>query len=253
MKPVGFVVFGCLTVPKYRQQIEDAYATWIQDALAAECSVRIFTGEIPADLDPELTKLCVNVQFGDTYYSATFKQWRGFEHMFYEVETCSWYFTCGTDTFIHIPNVLSMLEGYAQDTRPLCLGGMRASETVSGTETHYFSGGAGIFVNKCALETLCEAVPEFIHWWLQTEMVNHKFYNEEGYYCEKTLFGASDLQLGILCQRCSIIEVSLGSERLDGASSYKDVVPKLASILTCHNMLHDDFYDCHRRVHTSNL
>lgn len=251
MRPVGFVVFGCLTVPKYKQQIEDAYATWVQDALAANCLVRFYTGEIPTDLDPEIARLCVNVKFGDDYYSASFKQWRGFEHMVYELEPCSWYFTSGTDTFVHVKNCLSMLKEYMEDTRLLCLGGGRGCETVSGNKTTYFSGGAGIFINKSALEVICEAIPEFMNWWLQTEMVNHKFYNEEGYYCEKTLFGASDLQLGILCQRNNIFEISLGSELLDGASSYKDVIPKLNSILTCHNMLHEDFYDCHRRIHAS--
>lgn len=253
VKPIGFVVFGCLTVPKYRQQIEDAYATWMQDALTAECSVRIFTGEITADLDAGLAKLCVNVNFGDNYYSASFKQWRGFEHMLYEVEPCSWYFTCGTDTFVHIPNVLSMIKEYENDTRSLCIGGHRCSETVNGQPVEYFSGGAGIFVNRVAVEQLCEAVPEFIDWWMRTEMVDHNFLDENGLLVKKTVFGASDLQLGVLCKQCKITEISIGSERLDGASSYKDVVPKLASILTCHNMLHDDFYDCHRRIHASNF
>ncbi len=251
MKPVGFVVFGCLTVPKYRQQIEDAYATWIQDALAAKCIVHIFTGEIPADLNPELARLCVNVNFGDNYFSASFKQWRGFEHMLYEVEPCSWYFTCGTDTFVHVHNILSMLDTYKDEHRPLCLGGYRAREIVKGHSVEYFSGGSGIFVNKPALEQLCEVVPEFMDWWIRTEMLDHTIVDEDGSTANRTIFGASDLQLGILCQHCKIAEISLGSERLDGASSYKDIVPKLDSILTCHNMLHDDFYDCHQRIHNS--
>jgi hypothetical protein len=251
MRPVGFVVFGCLTVPKYRQQIEDAYATWVQDALAAGCIVRFFTGEIPSTLEKGLADLCVNVQFGDTYYSATFKQWRGFEHIQTECEPCRWYCTFGTDTFVHIPNVLRMLELYKEDTRSLCIGGGVATELVNGEVVSYFSGGAGIFLNTSAIEAICDAVPEFIHWWIQTEMRHTTTTTEDGLICEKTVFGASDLQMGYLCKQCGIEEVSLGSEVLDGGSKYVDVIQKLDRILTCHNMHHDDFYDCHRRIHIS--
>jgi hypothetical protein len=251
VKPLGIVIFACLTKPKYRQQAEDCFATWVQDALAADCIVRFYCEDIPEDIDPALKALCINVKFGDAYHSALFKQWRGLEHCFYELEPCAWYFTCGTDTFVYMRNALSMLKDHAE-TQRLCIGGNRGEEEVGGEPIQYFSGGCGIFMTSNACEAMCEKLPEFIHWWIQTELrIQCKIIGDE--LQRKSVFGASDLQIGVLCKWLDIEEISVGVEKMNGYSKYPELKDCIHQMISWHNLLHHEFYECAERLATKKI
>ena len=251
MPKLGIVVFGCLTKSKYRQQIEDCYATWIRDALDADCLVRIYVGDIPKDLDPGLQSICVDLQQGDDYMSATFKQWKGFEHILENEHACDFYLTCGTDTFIHIPNALAKLTYFSSDT-PLYIGGGEGEEHVDGIRYRYYSGGAGVFVSYSALQLVLEQIPDFMPWWMIVglEPVDDL---EHGEPIQKSILGASDLQLGILCKRANIKHISLGSNILVGDGTHTRAGINKDDILSCHLMQHDDFYEYWEYIHKEKL
>lgn len=249
MKHLGIVIFACLTKEKYRQQAEDCFATWVQDALAANCVVRFYCNDIPEDLAEEMKALCVNVEFGDSYYSAHFKQWRGLEHMAFELEPCAWYFTCGTDTFLHVAEALKMLELYTTEPNGMrCIGGGKGCEEVNGESVEYFSGGAGIFLSGAAIEAISEILPEFMYTWLQTEMVYRTTPYKDNLVCTKTLFGASDLQAGVLCKRLGIEEISVGNERMNGDAKFADLADRIRTMISFHNLQHEDFYTSHTLI-----
>ena len=248
MKKIGIVIFGCLTKSKYREQIEDCYRTWVKDAIENDCIVRFYVGDIPADIDENLKHSCVDLQQGDDYISATFKQWRGFEHMFELCEPCEYYFTCGTDTFMNVKNALEALKNFNYKD-PLCLGGGYGEEPVDGIQYTYFSGGAGVFLSFTALETLLRAIPDFIPWWLGYGDRNVEFITEEGVKTTKCLLGASDLQLGILCHQNTIQFISFGHLRCIGDGTHNRDGADKHTIITCHLMKHNDFYDYWNFIH----
>lgn len=251
MRKLGIVVFGCLTKPNYRQQIEDCYATWIRDALEADCLVRIYVGDIPKDLDPGLQAICVDLQQGDEYISATFKQWKGFEHIMETEPSCEFYFTCGTDTFVNIPNTMTKLESFDHN-KPLYIGGGEGEEPADGILYRYYSGGAGVFLSYPALQLVMEQIPDFMPWWMVVGLRPVDDI-EHGEPIQKSILGASDLQLGILCKRANIQHVSLGWQTLVGDGTHNREGINKDTILTCHLMKHDDFYDYWNYIHREKL
>jgi hypothetical protein len=235
MYNIGFVIFGCLTIPKYKEQVIDAYATWVQDALKSGCLVRFYVGDIPDDLDPELTDLCVNVNEGDSYLSAMFKQWRGLESM--SLEQCKWYMTCGTDTFVNVKNALALLKTYDY-TKNLVIGGGKGSETIDGLPVEYFTGGAGIFLTDSVLNNILLKIPDFIPWWMsQTLTPNIKIIEET--LEVKYITVACDLQLCYLAKDANWISLP---ELLWGDRTYLGEGVNKDTLVTCHHMKHDDFY-----------
>jgi hypothetical protein len=252
MPKLGIIIFGCLTVPKYREQIEDCYATWVKDALEVGCIVRFYTSTIPEDIEPELAKLCVNVYEYDGYFSATFKQWRGFQHMYTTFEPCNFYFTCGTDTFLNIKNALKVLEPYSP-TKNYQLGGLAVEEQLDGKVYSYFSGGAGIFVSRATMDYIVPKIDEFIPWWLSVAGVYKETVNPDGTIRMNSLLFACDLALGVLCTMIDAKNVCVGEERMLGSGNHKTPGIKLNDLISCHNMLHDDFYEYYRMIYTDIL
>jgi hypothetical protein len=235
MHEIGFVIFGCLTIPKYKEQVLDAYATWVQEALKLGCLVRFYVGDIPDDLEHELARLCMNVNEGDSYLSAMFKQWRGLEEM--ALEPCKWYMTCGTDTFVNVKNALTLLKKYDHNKK-LLIGGGKGSETIDGSLVEYFTGGAGIFLTSSVLKNILPEIPDFIPWWMNHTLV--PTVSTIGDKVEvKYITAACDLQLCYLCkevEKISLPELLWGDRTYLGEGVNKD------TLVTCHHMKHDDFY-----------
>jgi hypothetical protein len=249
MPTLGIVIFGCLTKPKYREQAEDCYATWVRDAVEAGCIVRFYVGDIPEDLDPGLKSICIDLQQGDDYMSATFKQWKGFEHILSTEAPCDFYFTCGTDTFLHIPNTINKLLNY-NPKDPYYIGFGECEEPVEDIRYRYFSGGDGIFLTHPALEKVMDQVPDFMPWWIQVG-AKPVYYIENGIQLSKCILGASDLQLGILCHKTNIPKSYLVSPIYYGSENktYEDM--NKGDCLTGHLLKHTDFYNYWNYIHMS--
>ncbi len=250
MPRLGIIIFGCLTKPNYRQQIEDCYATWVRDAIEAGCIVRFYVGDIPSDINNSLKALCIDLQQGDEYISAMFKQWKGLDHMISTESLCDFYFTCGTDTFLNIPNTLERLNEINAN-EALYIGGGECGESVDGTHYKYFSGGGGIFLTYTALQHVMERIPDFIPWWMAVglEMIPVVI---NGVPIMKDILGACDLQLGIVCQRANISKVSLGSAVIVGDGTHNREGVNKDELISCHLMQHDDFYDYWKYIHRKN-
>lgn len=241
-RPIGFVVFGCLTVPKYKEQVIDCWKTWAQDAIDAGCLVRFYVGEIPDDIDPALREVCVNIDQGDSYMSATFKQWRGLEHMVTTLPPCKLYFTAGTDTFVNIDGAMELVETY-KNFPLVVIGGGKGCEEVEGHRIDYFTGGAGIFISQMALLLILDDLPEFMPRWISSTMEPKGNYITPTCIEYKVLLAASDLQLGCLCHQHPQIEWISLPDRMWGDRTYKGEGVDRKTLISCHHMKHDDFYE----------
>lgn len=236
---IGFVVFGCLTIPKYKQQVLDAYETWVQHALKANCLVRFYVGYIPDDIPDAVKALCVNLDEGDSYMSASWKQWRGLEHILYNEAPCKWYSTFGTDTFIHVQNALKMLADYSHEDS-YYIGGGLGQENFNGEPRRYYSGGAGVFLSAPVVPLLLDKLPDFMPLWIASTMAPERIVLEDTVQ-EKYITAASDMQLGILAAEDNIKWVSQAS-RMHGVQKWNDKGVDKDTLISCHLMSHDDMH-----------
>lgn len=149
-KPIlSVAIFGCLTVPKYRQQIEDCWHTWVRLAIKKGIEVKFFVGAIPNDIPGPLRSHCVKLDCGDDYFSSTCKHWRGLQYM-YTHHPAAFYYTCGTDTFLHAGNALKLLEEY-DPLAALYIGGHGDTRKIDGEEYYFHSGGPGYIFSHAAM------------------------------------------------------------------------------------------------------
>lgn len=240
MRPLGIIVFGCLTKPKYKQQLEDIWNTWGSEAVRLGCVLRFYVGDIPEDIPIDIRNICINVQEGDDYISATFKQWRGLERMLDTEERCKFYYMCGSDTFLHVPNALAALTDMDAE-KQLYIGGGMGAENVDGIEYKYFSGGAGFFLTYSACQALMEKFQEFIYWWLDVATPLIEF-EEDGKKLKKSILAASDLQLGVLAKKVGLEWGYIDPSLMIGVGRWDDPAIAKDTIISIHPLTHDDFY-----------
>ncbi len=241
MHPLGIIVFGCLTKDKYRQQLEDIYHTWGKDAIEAGCLLRFYVGDIPEDIEEGMKKCCVNVQQGDDYISATFKQWRGIELMTDGEERCAFYYVCGSDTFLNVNNALGALSTLDY-SKFLYIGGSMGAEPVEGKPVEYFSGGAGFFLTHSACQLMLDKFTEFIWWWLDVGTPLVDYIDEQGEKRQKSILAASDLQLAVLANQVGLEWVKLDASRMRGVSSWNDTDVDKDKLISCHPMPHEQVW-----------
>jgi hypothetical protein len=239
MALVGCAIFGCLTIPKYRLQVEDCFQTWCKDAIEAGWIVRFYTDIIPDDLDSALKEYCVNIEYGDSYMSATWKQWRGLEHISSSFPSCKYYFTAGTDSFLNVHACCKFLQSLDYSESLYIGHSPPCSEIAFGRRYQYYSGVA-IFLSKSALEQVLDEIPNFIAQWIDAKDTLEIISVQNGVLNTKKLLGACDLQLGIICTYLPI--KWCGNEQLKGLSHTTEGYDK-DSIMSTHLMSHDDFWD----------
>lgn len=238
MKQVGCVIFGCLTKPKYRLQVEDSYQTWCKDASEAGWLVRFYVDEIPDDLEEGLKALCVNLQCGDSYMSATWKQWRGLDHMRTECEPCSFYFTAGTDTFLHVRACVRFLNTL-DSSDMLYIGGGMGREEILGEAYDYYSGAA-IFMSAPLVESVLADVPVCMATWIDLKEYCRAPTILDGKPVVKELVNACDLMLGVIVSHHTVDWVT--NPLLSGGTHHALGVNK-DELLSTHLMKHEDFWD----------
>lgn len=159
-------IFACMTVPKYRDQIETCLATWGQRAVASGVHVYVILGEQPPDVvDQDGITFWSCPDTGDTYASALDKQNRGLQRIWdHSGETLEFVYVCGTDTYVRVDALLSLLR-HVDPGRPLVLGGHADTRRILATDVPFFYGGAGFVLSREALRRLRPLLPTMTADW----------------------------------------------------------------------------------------
>jgi hypothetical protein len=243
MPRVGFVIFGCLTLPKYYQQVLDCWSTWCADALKHDCPVYFYTGPTEVEGIPEdLKARCIDCEYGDSYFSATYKQWIGLDHITTKEPDCDFYFLCGTDTYIRIPELLRRLETI-DPKQPLQIGGGLMPTAFKETRYSYFSGGAGILLSRAASLIIQPVILSFLEEWLDTAWEPVRIEHSDGTVWEANILFACDAALGVLCVRLEIPNIELGDSIMYGAGNHQSEILDKVNWISCHLMTHDNFME----------
>ena len=148
---LALCIFACATIPKYKDQILKMNETWIKDAKNNNVRFFYFLGEEETDLQgPEYIYLPT---ISNDYHSASYKQNLGLKYIC-DNYNADFVFCCGTDTFVNIPKMLTLIKEY-NPTDKLYIGGHGSKPLI---HEYYHSGGAGFILSNGAL---CVMYPYF--------------------------------------------------------------------------------------------
>ncbi len=144
--PMAIVIFGCATIPKYKQEILTIQETWGLDAKRAGIPYYFILGEEPTDLQcPEFIYL---TGVDNTYESAKYKQFLG------HLEICKRHnpdivFICGTDTFVNIPKLIQASQTFNPEV-PYLIGNDGFHKQFGPLDADFLSGGGGLLTTRAA-------------------------------------------------------------------------------------------------------
>ncbi len=167
-------VFGCVTIPKYAEELRKINSTWGSQPVC-DLKILFFLGE-------ERSSEFIGDQYvyltgvSNDYMSASYKQFLGLKHV-YEQHNPEFVMCCGTDTFINIPKLLQFLNRFNANDK-LYIGGHGDTRDILGKQYYFHSGGAGFVLSRAALAAfypLCDtAVDRWIDVCLQWGEQNRK-------------------------------------------------------------------------------
>jgi hypothetical protein len=155
---LAICIFACATIPKYKDQILKMNETWIKDAKNKNVRFFYFLGEEQTDLQgPEYIYL-PNIL--NDYMSASYKQNLGLKYICDNYDA-DFVFCCGTDTFVNIEKMLTLIKEY-NPTEKLYIGGHGAEASFV---KYFHSGGSGFILSKSALSCMYLYFENMVETW----------------------------------------------------------------------------------------
>ena len=194
---IAICTFGCLSIPKYAEEILVIQQTWGKRAKEKGIIHYFFLGESDAFSDipqPEEFAASTSNGFvflkdvGNDYASASHKQNLGLKFIYEHHPEVDYIFCCGTDTFVNIDKMIWFLANFVTTpNKPLYIGGHYDHRTISGKEVLFYLGGGGFILNRLALDLLHPALEDMYEMW--KSVCGHRDYVNAcdlciGYFCD---------------------------------------------------------------------
>jgi hypothetical protein len=160
---IAVCVFSCITIEKYRLQVDKINETWGAKARETpNVKVFFFLGE---ERVPEEYVYLSGVK--NDYMSSSYKQNLGIKHIHEHYPAYDFVFVCGTDTYINIPKLSEFLEEY-NPAEKLYIGGHGQAKYVTEKLTLFFHlGGAGFVLSKRAVRMLHPFLGKLTDEWIK--------------------------------------------------------------------------------------
>jgi len=228
-------IFACPTIEKYKNEILKINETWGSTAKNMGVKLLFFFGEEKTDLIGE--EYIYLPKVNNDYESASWKQYFGLKYI-YENYNSEFIFTCGTDTFININNLLIYLDTLNSNEK-LYIGGHGALRKIGNNDIYFHSGGAGFILTNPILE---ELYPNF-----------ENLQNSWKIICENNnitnLLYACDVSIAYFLMQQSDIKIIknnnfYGCNYIGIYYNYLSCCTNkiiINSIISCHNMSTEDF------------
>ena len=230
-------IFACSTVEKYKQEIIKINETWGKKAEENGIKILFFLGEEKTDLIDE-NKYIYLKDVKNDYNSAAYKQNLGLKYI-YENYNADFVFTCGTDTYINIDNLLLYVNQFDKNKK-LYIGGHGDYRMIENNNIYFHSGGSGFILSN---SVLCE---------LYSRLYNIQ--NEWSTICSRNyveyLITACDVLIGYYVSKIVNVEI-IKNENFYGCN-FKGYANNntfnccgdkvnISEIISCHNMTLTDF------------
>lgn len=242
-------VFACPTVERYKNELLKINETWRPTAEAMGVKVLFFFGEDETDLIGDNYIYLPNVK--NDYDSAAYKQYLGFKYI-YENYNAEFIYTCGTDTFINIKNLLSYINTLEYGKK-LYIGGHGTTRQVGDKCVYFHCGGAGTIITNKILEELYpqldiiqdqwRAICEHnsVHWWIAASDVSMGYFLANPPYADDVL----------IIKNTNFYSCNYLGHRCDGTYCCKDII-NIDTLITCHHMSLNDFDNFQKILNNNN-
>jgi hypothetical protein len=242
-------VFGCDTIPKYKNQILKMNETY-DNILTQFPKIKLlyFLGEEETDLVGEKYIHLKNVK--NDYLSASYKQFLGLKHIYenYNTKFVMW---IGTDTYLNIMKLNLFLKQFDYNEN-LYIGGHGTRTNLGICNVYFHSGGPGfIITNKC-LEKIYPKLENFVDEWIDLCYKNNI----------ECLIPACDVGISYLINLKEISAITIDCGELTfthcNFKGYVDSYPchanriDIRNLISCHNMSLCDFDEFTRILRDNN-
>lgn len=162
---IAICVFACATIPRYLEQIRTVRNTWFRDAIDAGVRVYFILGGGDGD-EPVVPHECMTDEFvylpgvKNDYESASHKQNLGIKYIFSSQTPPEFVFCCGTDTYVSIENLISILRNFSPE-QMIYLGGHGCYRLIDGKNIYFHSGGPGFILSRALVEYIENKIVPF--------------------------------------------------------------------------------------------
>jgi hypothetical protein len=238
-------IFGCATKQVYKNQILKIEETFgkLMDSSFPQCKRFYFLEESQVFQGEQFIHL---PGVKDDYLSASFKQWYGLDYI-YRNYNPKFIMCIGTDTYVHLPNLLDLLSKF-DPTEPLYIGGHGCFRTLVHQSYYFHSGGSGFILSYASLQSLYPRLKNISRLHRQWEMI-----------CKRSrrldLIPACDVAIAYFLANYT----NTKTVKVDGfwGCNYKGIPCHVNEnidpfqIISCHNMSLEDF-DEYTKILNSN-
>jgi len=236
-------IFGCATIPEYKNEILKIEETWGKRASEKNVKVLYFLGEEQTDLIDE-SKYIYLKTVGNDYHSAIDKQNFGLKYIHENYQT-EFIFCCGTDTYINVDNMLLYIDTF-DSSKPLYIGGHGDFRTLKSKPYYFHCGGAGFIITQSCLNHIYPVLLNIKKEWNEICIESNKI----------DLVPASDVALSYYLQNIvgDNLKIIENKQQFFGCN-YKGIVHhkgtghflccnniiNLKTLISCHCMTSTDF------------
>ena len=224
-----FCVFGCPTIPHYKNQILKINETWGREVIKYNCKILFFFGEEDTDLKSDNYIYLKGVN--NDYESASDKQNLGLKYI-HEKYDYKFVYICGTDTYVVVKNLIKFIVN--QDPYDnICIG---AGDTryINDEPIFFHLGGGGIILSTYSVNIIYLKLENMFNDWKKICYNNtNRTFN---------LIPACDVAICyyLFKSGCKFINRRDLFFVCPYYSCYYNNILKL-NIISCHNMTLDEF------------
>ena len=160
MYDLVIAVFGCDTIPKYRDQIEKINSTYGK-YLPENVCIRFFLGE-----EEVLTgSLYIHLPgVNNDYLSASYKQYLGIKYIHDNIPT-KFVLCCGSDTYLNVYKLHKYIMKF-QYLDNLYIGGHGCHRDIGNKCLYYHSGGPGFVLSHTCIHKMYPFLDTFMETWI---------------------------------------------------------------------------------------
>jgi beta-1,4-mannosyl-glycoprotein beta-1,4-N-acetylglucosaminyltransferase len=238
-------VFGCATIPGYKNEILKIEETWGKCATQMGIKVLYFLGEEKTDLIDE-TKFIYLKGVKNDYLSASEKQNLGLKYI-YNHFNADFVFCCGTDTYINMKKLVKYIEQF-DPNKNLYIGGHGDIIPIHNKPYYFHSGGAGFILSKECLHNIYLELHHMLNEWKSVCKNAREYLIPEScdvtisYFLQNKLQGNLDI---------------IKDNNIFFGCNYKGIccskIRQINNIMTCHNMKLTDFDDYTNLLETNDF
>jgi len=228
-------VYACDKIDKYIREINTINETWGK-LCRNEIKLLFFLGEEvnPSFVGPNYINLPT---VKDDYLSASYKQFLGLKYI-YENYNPEFVICCGTDTYLNIPKLYSYINIF-NPGHCSYIGGHGCRRQIGDKNYYFHAGGPGFIITYNCLQKIYPQLNELMSDWINICIQNNI----------QHLIPACDVAVSYYVQQENIKATIIYADDLTFLTCNYLGYPchlhkvNIQSIIACHNMSIDDFYN----------